>query len=102
VSASLNVTNTGTRDGAETVQIYATPPSPGAAARLVGWSKISLKPGESRTIVIAAEPRLLAHFDREANVWRIASGEYTISARTSVTDIKASTVVTLAERTIKP
>jgi len=102
VSASLNVTNTGTRDGAETVQIYATPPSPGAAARLVGWSKISLKPGESRTIVIAAEPRLLAHFDREASVWRIASGEYTISARTSVTDIKASTVVTLAERTIKP
>lgn len=104
VSARLTVTNTGNKDGREVVQLYATPPASGtpAATRLVGWAKVFLKPGETRTVTIAAEPRLLAHFDQNANIWRIAAGDYVFSARASATDIKASVILSLPERTIKP
>lgn len=102
VTASVTVTNTGTREGSETVQLYATPPSPGSVARLIGWSKVSLKPGETRKVAITAEPRLLAEFDRDASLWRIASGSYAVSIGTSLTNIVANGQVTMAQREIKP
>jgi len=104
VTASISVTNTGAREGSETVQLYATPPSAEfpAAARLVGWSKVHLMPGEARTITIATEPRLMAHFDQTSNIWRIAPGVYSIGAGTSVTDIKSNVSISVPERTIKP
>lgn len=105
VTASINVANTGAHEGSATVQIYATPPpladSP-ASARLIGWSKVHLMPGEARTISIATEPRLLARFDQTANVWRISPGVYAISAGASATDIKATASISIPERTIKP
>jgi beta-glucosidase len=102
VIATINVTNTGTREGSETVQLYATPPAPGAVARLVGWSKASLKPGESKTVAIKVEPRLLASFDGKAGLWRIAAGSYTLGVGTSVSNITASASVAVAEREMKP
>src|SRR5262249_26249496 len=106
ITATLTVTNAGQREGSEVVQLYVTPPGgasgmPGAA-RLVGWSKVSLKPGESRAVTIAAEPRSLARFDTAANVWRIAAGDYTVSVRASATDIKLTSRVTLAQREMRP
>ena len=100
VTASVNVTNTGTRDGFQVVQLYVTPP--GEAARLVGWSKIELKPGETQAVTIAAEPRLLARYDAQVHVWRIPTGPYEVSVRTSATDVKARTFVDMIGGTIKP
>ena len=100
VTATINVTNTGTRDGFQVVQLYVTPP--GQTARLVGWSKIELKPGETQTVNIAAEPRLLARYDAQVHVWRIPTGPYEVSLRTSATDVKASTFVSIDGGTIKP
>jgi beta-glucosidase len=104
ITAEVTITNSGTREGSETVQLYVTPPASGAAAaaRLAGWRKISLKPGETGTVTITAEPRSLAHFDSEANLWRVPAGDYAVSVRASATEIKASAFVTLSERTVKP
>lgn len=100
VSASVAVTNTGARAGSEVVQLYATPP--GAAARLVGFAKIALQPGETKTATIAVEPRLLARYDAAAGQWRIDAGSYQLSVRASATDVKASIAVDIPARTIKP
>ncbi|MEI9991391.1 MAG: beta-glucosidase [Rhizomicrobium sp.] len=100
VTARVDVTNTGSRPGFQVVQLYVTPP--GAVARLAGWSKIQLKPGETQTVNIAAEPRLLARYDAQVHVWRIPTGPYGVSIRTSATDIKASTFVSIDGGTIKP
>jgi beta-glucosidase len=100
VTATVNVTNTGSRDGFQVVQLYVTPP--GETARLVGWSKIELKPGETQTVNIAAEPRLLARYDAQVHVWRIPTGPYAVSLGTSATDMKASTFVNITGGTIKP
>ena len=102
ISATVNLTNTGTREGAETVQLYATPPAPGSVARLIGWSKVLLKPGESRLVTIRGEPRSIATFDSIAGIWRINAGAYTVRVGTSAMDIVASVPVTLAERELKP
>jgi beta-glucosidase len=96
------VTNLGTREGNETVQLYATPPAPGVVSRLVGWTKLSLKPGETRHVAIAVDPRLLAHFDSDGRSWLIDAGVYTLTAGTSSTDAGATIAVTLSERRIKP
>ena len=53
--------NTGEREGKATAQVYATPP--GGVARLIGWSKLDLKPGQTRRVTLTADPRLLATFD---------------------------------------
>lgn len=104
LTAQIDITNTGTREGSEAVQLYATPPASDrpVAARLVGWTKVRLRAGETQRVTIATEPRLLAHFDRNANLWRISEGDYTITARASAADVRASATVALAERAIKP
>ena len=77
MSVRFTVTNTGRRQGAETAQVYATPP--GAAPRLVGWAKLRLAPGESRSATATIDPRLLASFDEGEKRWKIGAGTYRIS-----------------------
>lgn len=105
ITASVDVTNTGAREGAETVEVYATPPSPADAhpvARLIGWSKIDLKPGEARHVSIAADPRLLASFNKDEDDWNIAAGDYTVTVGESSAQPVETAHITLAARKIKP
>jgi beta-glucosidase len=104
VAASVTVTNQGSTEGMETVQIYAVPPRQGAPGvrRLVGWSKVDLMPGESRRLTIFAEPRLLATFNTTRQAWRIAQGSYQVSAGNSSVSLSQTVSVQLAEREIAP
>ena len=104
ITASVDVTNEGSREGEETVQIYATPPANGGPGvmRLIGWSKVDLKPRETRHVSIAADPRLLAHFDTTENEWNIAAGDYTVMAGECSVQPSATAHVVLQERKIKP
>jgi len=77
-SVSFTVRNTGKRPGAEVAQVYAGLP---AAAneppkRLVAWEKIELAPGESKTVTLRLEPKLLSIFDVGTNGWQLLGGEY--------------------------
>jgi beta-glucosidase len=77
LSARFTVTNTGSRAGIDTPQVYAA--GEGRTRRLVGWRRVALAPGESRTITVTADPRLLATFDDASHRWRLAPGSYRIS-----------------------
>jgi len=44
---------------------------------LAGWARVSLKPGESKTVSIAADTRLLASFSRSG--WSVHGGVYDIA-----------------------
>jgi len=77
VLASVNVRNTGAREGTETVQLYVRPAAPGGfASRLAGFARIRLAPGEQRRVELKVDPRLLARFDAESRQWRIEPGRY--------------------------
>jgi beta-glucosidase len=104
LSAEFDVRNTSKIAGKAVAQIYATPPSSDGSkvARLIGWSKADLKPGEVRHLSVTADPRLLAQFDTSAQLWRLAAGDYSVTLGSSSADIKATATAHLDTVTIKP
>ena len=100
--ASLTVTNTGSRDGDDAPQVYVKSGPDGTDLRLVGFDKVALKAGESKTVDLVLDPRLLASFDVAAGKWRLPSGTYTIAAGRSAADLDLATQVTLKEMVLAP
>ncbi|HEX5226201.1 MAG TPA: glycoside hydrolase family 3 C-terminal domain-containing protein, partial [Bryobacteraceae bacterium] len=59
---TFTVTNTGDRAGAEVAEVYASLPAAAAEPpkRLVGWSKVPLKPGESKEVTVDVDGKYLS------------------------------------------
>ncbi len=74
----FTVRNTGLRPGAAVAQVYVEPEEGGSDTprRLAGWRKLALRPGESRTVSVRVDPRLLARIDRRGRRWVRAAGAY--------------------------
>jgi beta-glucosidase len=79
LTATFTVTNTGQRAGADVPQVYLTDVADEKRMRLLGFERVELAPGESKTLTVTADPRLLGRFDGKAGRWRIAAGDYTIA-----------------------
>jgi beta-glucosidase len=74
------VTNTGTRAGAEVVQVYASLP-PGTnepPKRLVAWDKVPLAAGESKNVTLKLDPLYLSIFDVDRDDWKLVPGTYRV------------------------
>ena len=70
---SLDVTNTGQREGADVVQVYlgdshAKVPRP--AKELEGFARVSLHPEETRRVTVPLDARAFAYYDTETKQWR--------------------------------
>ncbi len=85
LSATFTVSNIGTRAGADTPQLYLTSGPARAQQRLLGWSKVALKPGESRQVSVVAPQRLLANWDSRAHRWRRDGGLYKVAVGSDAT-----------------
>jgi beta-glucosidase len=81
-TVTFTVKNTGKRAGAEIAQVYATLPEAAGEPfkRLVGWQRIELGPGESQSVTVAVDPRVISIFDEQANAWSLLPGTYKIFA----------------------
>ncbi len=101
VSATFTVTNTGQVAGQAVPQIYISPNAGGweAPKRLGGWDKVALKPGESRTVSVSLDPRLLATFDAKGHQWSIAAGDYSLRLSSDAETSVATASVHLDGRT---
>lgn len=80
VIASVNVKNTGNYEAKETVQlyihdVYSTSTRP--VKELKGFEKISLKPGESRTVEFRINAETLSYYNHELE-WVCEEGDYEI------------------------
>ena len=85
---TLQLQNTGTRTGAEVVQVYLElPTGTGEAKRLVGWQKVSLTPGQQQSVSItvnASDPvHPFSYWDVNAHAWKVASGTFTVDVGNS-------------------
>ena len=100
ITATLTVTNTGKVAGADVPQVYLTEAPDGARLRLLGFERVELKPGESKTVTLQADPRLLARFDGPNGLgqWRIAEGTYRVALGKSAGDVARTAEVTLGAR----
>lgn len=80
VHVAVDVKNTGTRAGAEVVQVYVAAPADAGepAKQLKGFSKVSLQAGESRRVSVALDRRAFAIWDDEEKRWADAAGSHEI------------------------
>ena len=101
LTVTFTVTNTGRRTGAEIAQVYAQPPG-GAYRRLVGFTRVTLKPNETRRVSVTVERRLLAEFDTHANHWKIKPGAYAVVVGGSSAEPQMTSKVVLKEKVINP
>lgn len=96
---SLTVTNTGRRPGSEIVQLYVSGPAESAIFRpvreLKGFAKVSLAPGESRTVQIALDDKAFRYWNVKTDRWEVEPGSYTLLAGASVADIRLETAWTV-------
>ena len=88
-TVSFAVKNTGKCAGTEIAQVYATLPEAAGEPfkRLVGWQRIELAPGESKTVTVAVDPWVMSIFDEQNNVWSLLPGAYKIFAGPSSNEI---------------
>lgn len=77
---TTSVRNVGARSGDEVAQLYLDfPDTPGAPrVALRGFQRITLKPGEARTVTFALSPRDLSSVDLDGQR-RVAAGRYRVS-----------------------
>jgi beta-glucosidase len=100
VTATFTVTNTGKTAGADVPQVYLTNAPDGSRMRLLGFERVELKPGESKTVTVKADPRLLARFDGKNGLgqWRIAEGTYRVALGKSAGDLSLTAEAPLTGR----
>ncbi len=86
--ATFTVKNIGQRAGTETAEVYAS--LPGAAGehyhRLVGWARVDLQPGESKTVSVKIPSRMLSIYDVKKSGWDLLPGTYRVYAGPSSAD----------------
>jgi beta-glucosidase len=92
LKVSIDIRNTGEREGKEVVQLYVwdvassliRPPK-----ELKGFQKINLKPGETKTVEFTLGEEELSFYDPERKQWVAEPGEFEIMLGSSSRDIRA-------------
>ena len=97
VELSVAVQNTGERPGAEVVQVYSDPPAgalPRPARELKAFGKVSLQPGETKTVALKVKLADLAAWDPAEKKWTMFPGEYVFQAGESSRDLPLRAALT--------
>jgi len=96
---SFDVTNAGTREGADVAQVYVADPHSKIsrpAKELKGFARISLKPGETKTATVIFDGRSFAYYDVDAKQWHADPNEFQILVGRSSQDIELRGSLTLS------
>jgi len=81
VTASVDVTNAGSRAGEEVVQLYVGFPGSKVdrpVKLLRGFEKVSLDPGETKRVSLPVRAKDLAYYDTGAKAWVVERVEYAV------------------------
>lgn len=104
--AHVTVTNTGTRAGADVVQLYVGRVSASGVLRpvreLKGYAKVRLEPGTSERVSLPFGPRTFRFFDVGSAAWLVEAGEYEVSVGAHVGDQRLRVVVTRGGVSLTP
>ena len=90
VTIRVDVTNTGSRAGKETVQLYVSAPDSAVirpVRELRGFDKIELAPGETKMVSFTLDKRAFAYWNTDIHDWHVESGRYLIQVGGSSRDI---------------
>lgn len=91
---TVDVRNTGSREGTEVVQVYMRRPADTAGPNktLRGYERVSLLPGETRTVTIDFPRELFENWDEANQEMTVVPGEYELMVGSSSADKDLRTV----------
>jgi beta-glucosidase len=98
IRVSFSIRNSGKRAGKGVGQVYVSPADWQKAGweapkRLGAFAKAELKPGQSKSVEITVDPRLLATYEAAGNNWHIKAGDYRVMlGQASDADMQSVTV----------
>jgi len=98
VVVSFDVTNTGTRAGADVAQVYVGDrhaPVPRPLKELKGFARTELNPGETKHLQVDLDRWAFSYYDVKGHGWTIAPGDFDIYVARSSAEIELSGKVTL-------
>ena len=99
VNLTFEVKNTGEMTADEIAQIYISPTTqdqPIRPIQLQGFTRVSLKPGESKTVSVRMFDEQFGYYSHEGERrWNILPGDYIVKVGSSSTDIRLEATVTL-------
>jgi beta-glucosidase len=80
ITVDADVVNTGSRAGAEVVQLYLSDPAPAGEPprQLKGFQKVMLQPGQTQHVHFTLDPRAFSYWNELANGWAVADGTYQV------------------------
>ena len=91
IRVSADVTNTGSRPGAEVVQLYIGDEEsslPRPVKELKGFQKIALDPGQTQTVTFEITPDMLQYYDDARGAWVAEPGAFTAYVGAASDDIR--------------
>jgi len=98
LTVTVDIANTGSRDGDDVVQLYATPPAasqPQEIRALCGFTRVNLQAGERRTITLTVPALSLRRWSDQLHDYTIPAGAWTIGAGAASDDIRQVATVQL-------
>ena len=104
VAAEFDIANTGARAGAEVAELYIHQDHPSLSRplkELKGFTKISLKPGEKKTVSIPLGQRAFAYYNPAKAGWVSEAGDFKILVGSSSRDIRLQDSFHLAQTTVE-
>jgi beta-glucosidase len=80
VTVRADVTNLGSRSGADAVQLYVGDPAAAGEPpeQLKGFQKVALAPGQTKQVSFQLDPSAFSYWGDAANTWAVAGGAYRI------------------------
>jgi len=100
--AEWDVRNTGGVAGADVPQLYLTAKGPSRVRRLLGWQKVSLKPGQSTHVAVDVDSRLLCVFAPGEDKWVSLPVDISLGVGGNSADLPISASMRLGVMQIKP
>ena len=91
VEVSFTVKNSGDIAGDEVVQLYVGDPEstvPRPVKELKGFKRVSLKPGEMKSVTLILKPEDMAFYDICSKDWKVEPGQFNVYVGASSRDIR--------------
>ena len=100
INVTATITNTGSRDGAEVVQLYANWNGQGENGKknrkLIGFERVEIPAGQSVEVTIPVKYEQFSYFNETTHRYEVEAAEVTLELAASSADIRQTATVTTA------